>query len=112
MGNQNKKALIIGVDFYTNNALDLLPSCKQDAQDLYNFFLNKGYTIYEDGPLIGSELDKQYGWVKIRETISNFFFNAKPSQILLFYFSGHGISRGNEVYLGTPQIDPKNPFSE
>jgi uncharacterized protein YjbI with pentapeptide repeats len=38
--------------------------------------------------------------------------SARPIQTLLFYFSGHGISKGNEVYLATPQIDPKNPFNE
>ena len=29
---------------------------------------------------------------------------------MLFYFSGHGIPSGNDVYLATPSIDPKNPI--
>jgi hypothetical protein len=68
------------------------------------------YTIFGDVPIIGSNLDKKFGWVEVRETIGNFFNKAKPSQLLLFYFSGHGIVSGNDVYLGTPQVDHNNPW--
>jgi uncharacterized protein YjbI with pentapeptide repeats len=70
-----------------------------------------GYTIFEDGPIIGSNLDRKFGWVEVRETIGNFFNKAKPSQKLLFYFSGHGIVSGDDVYLGTPQVDHSNPWT-
>jgi uncharacterized protein YjbI with pentapeptide repeats len=111
MSDPSQLALIIGIDSYSKD-LDPLPSCKKDAEDIFEIFSVKGYTIYENGPLIGSTLEAKYGWVKIRNAISNFFMRAKPSQKLIFYFSDHGISKGNEVYLGTPEIDPENPFSE
>jgi hypothetical protein len=61
MGDPNKVALIIGVDAYNSKELDPLPSCKKDAEDIFNLLSEKGYTIYENEPLIGSKLDKQYG---------------------------------------------------
>jgi tetratricopeptide (TPR) repeat protein len=103
-------ALIVGIDVYNNiEMLDPLPSCKKDGEDLYRLLSDLGYTIKKNAPLIGSKLDKTEAWVQIREAIGDFFLDAKPSQTLLFYFSGHGIPRGDEVYLGTPQIDPKKP---
>jgi uncharacterized caspase-like protein len=109
----SKIALIVGMDTYDNNDLDQLPSCKRDAEDLHELLRAKfGYTIFGDEPIIGSKLTKNYGWAQVHKAISEFFNIAKPSQTLLFYFSGHGITKGGEVYLATPSVDPKNPFPE
>jgi hypothetical protein len=82
---------------------------KKDAEDLYNVLSALKYKIIQNAPIIGSKLDRDDECVKIHEAIGNFFLDAKPSQTSLFYFSGHGIAKGDEVYLGTPQVDFKNP---
>jgi hypothetical protein len=49
------------------------------------------YTIFKNSPIIGSMLDKEYGWVEVHKNIAEFFFSARGKQVLLFYFSGHTI---------------------
>jgi hypothetical protein len=49
-------------------------------------------------------LKEKYGWAKIHEMITDFVTHAKPSQTLLFYFSGRGIPKSNEVYLSTSKL--------
>jgi len=108
----NKLALIIGIDaYYNSDGLAPLPSCKKDANDLAELLSKAefGYTIFKGRPLIGSQLNKYYGWVQFRQAIFDFFGEAKPGQKLLFYFSGHGIAEDNDVYMGTPQVDSKSP---
>ena len=114
MPNPNKMALIMGMDVYDSNELEQLPACRKDAQDLYKLFITDkfDYTIFKNEPIIGSKLDKEYGWAQVRADISNFFSSAKPSQTLVFYFSGHGIPDGNDVYLATRPVDPRNPFNK
>ncbi|MFX0199454.1 MAG: caspase domain-containing protein [Candidatus Hodarchaeota archaeon] len=108
MPKPSRRALIIGIDKYA--LLDPLPSCKNDANDLSDLLSKLGYTNYEGSPFIGSNLiDQEYGYVKVREAIINFFYEAKPSHTLLFYFSGHGIPGLNDVFLSTPHVDPKRP---
>ena len=111
MPDHGKIALIIGIDQY-DIGLDPLPSSKKDANDL-NVVLSKlDFTSFNGSPIIGSEVaEDEMAWAKIRVTIHNFFREAKPSQILLFYFSGHGITGDNDVFLSNPQIDPKDPSS-
>jgi tetratricopeptide (TPR) repeat protein len=112
MPDSGKIALIIGIDQYNSNELDSLPSSKKDANDLKAELLKLEFQSFRNSPIIGSEIAKEeMGWAKIRETICDFFLEAKPSQLLLFYFSGHGITGGNDVFLSTPNIDPKNPRS-
>jgi uncharacterized protein YjbI with pentapeptide repeats len=111
---KGKKALIIGIDEYVSDELEQLYCCQKDAEDLSNLLRLEpyNYTIFNKGPLIGSKLHKEYGWADIRTAIGDFFSSAKPSDMLLFYFSGHGIPGDSDVYLATPTIDPKKPLSK
>jgi hypothetical protein len=116
----DKIALIIGVDAYYHEGLDGQPSleqlssCKKDANDIAGIVSSDkyGYSLYEKTPIIGSNLNKETGYVQIQNSISRFFNSAHINQILLFYFSGHGLTReeDNEIYLATPQVDPKEPM--
>jgi hypothetical protein len=103
------QALVIGVDTYLSKDLEQLPPCKKDAQDVASLLLDLDYEVVGNGPFIGSELHNEYGWVAIRDAIFDFFGDAKPSQKLLFYFSGHGVLGDNEVFLATSQVDPRKP---
>jgi Caspase domain len=110
----SKLALIIGIDQYTeNDYLIPLPSCKKDATDLAELLRKIGYAIFSDGPvIIGSDLNREFRWTTIHRTIRDFFNSAEPDQLLLFYFSGHGILRGDEIYLATPQVYSRDPIVE
>jgi hypothetical protein len=110
MSTQDKVTLIIGMDEYQDKDLVRLDSCKKDAQDMSEMLSKLGYTIYGDSPLIGSKLDKEFGYTQVRKSIVKFFSSAMPNQTLLFYYSGHGIVWSDDVFLSTPQIDPSEPM--
>jgi len=106
----SKLSLIIGIDVYADKELVSLPSCKKDAIDLNELLLSKGFDNFGNSPIIGSDIiDKEYSGAIIRDIIFKFFKEAKSSQTLLFYFSGHGVHGGNDVYLATPDVEVKNP---
>jgi tetratricopeptide (TPR) repeat protein len=102
-------ALVIGVDGYKSPLLAPLPSCRKDAFDIAKELSTSGYSIFDNGPMIGSNIQDPNAWSKIRQSIINLFYEAKPSQKLIFYFSGHGIPHGSDIYLATPEVDPNNP---
>ena len=113
----NKVALIIGMDEDDDD--DVLPrlrSCKKDANDLASILSRElGYSIFDgfnfgQHPIIGSELERQMSWARVRLAIGQFFANAGPNQLSLFYFSGHGILRGDDVYLATREVDAQKPW--
>jgi len=105
--------LIIGIDVYKDCKLDPLPSCKKDAKDISTFFKKTGFANYKyklTSPIIGSNIiDEEYSWADLALTIKRFFNQARPSQTLLFYYSGHGVNAQEDVYLTPPQIDSTNP---
>jgi tetratricopeptide (TPR) repeat protein len=114
----NKVALIIGIDVYYHEGLDRkpslsqLPSCRKDAMDMHDLLSQLNYTIFGDVPLIGSNLDKESGFLRVHRAIRDFFDNGEAGQTLLLYYSGHGLPRREEVYLSTPQVNPKQPMIE
>ena len=82
------------------------------ARELEREYKEKIERNFEDSPIIGSEIiENKYSWAILREKIINFFNQAKPSQTLLFYYSGHGIHGKGDIFLATPQVEPKNPSS-
>ena len=90
-----------------------LPSCKKDAEDIHKVLSGDlGYRVFGDGPIIGSNLEGPYAHIEVHRAIVEFFDGAEPGQTLVFYFSGHGIPREDELYLGMPGVKPKNPMVE
>ena len=108
----SKLALVIGVDVYRSEGLEDLSSCRKDAEDVCKILQGLGYTIFQNEPIIGSRLNKENSWVDIHRAIVSFFGSAKPGQTLLFYFSGHGIQRRDEIYLAMPEVNTKDPMVE
>jgi hypothetical protein len=96
---RSKLGLVTGIDVYRSEGLDNLPSCRKDTEDFCKLLQKLGYTIFQSEPIIGSRLNKGNSWVEdIHRAIVSFFKSVKPGQTLLFYFSGHGIPREDEIY--------------
>lgn len=121
MASSEKLALIIGVDSYfvkssSGKVLDQLPSSRKDAQDISRVLKERDFSLFGSSPLIGSELHQRNGFIDIHDSIRDFFKKSTVDQLLLFYFSGHGIAGylGNkrEIYLATPQVIPDNPLNQ
>lgn len=65
------------------------------------------YEISKPNELLG-----QVRWETMRDAIYDFFSdeNTKPTDTLLFYYSGHGVPDDDQdVFLGTSDIDPNVP---
>ena len=111
----SKLALIIGVDEYNHKrsdgiqSLKNLPSSKKDALDLCEILKSYGYTIFSDGPIVGSNLPER-GYETIQQVTQSFFSDADAGQTLVFYFSEHGITKNEQVYLATPEVNPQRPM--
>ena len=89
-----KYALIIGNDQYTDEKLSRLKTPVEDARALDQVMSNENIGGFKSYSLINkTEAD-------IRREMSEFLSNKKPDDLVLAYFSGHGVldSRGR-LYL-------------
>jgi Caspase domain len=102
----NKKALIIAISDYMK--MDSLDFCKNDGNAMYDILTSKsvGFNIPDSHRLIG-----QVSYETLRNAIYDFFDsdNSTPDDILLFYYSGHGIPGAGGVYLASSEIDSDKP---
>lgn len=101
-----KRALVIGISDYNN--LELLNFCKNDGNAMFDLLSVSGYQIDDNHNLIG-----YVTWEKMRDGIINFFTNSriKPTDTLLFYYSGHGVPDvDGDVYFATSEIDINLPY--
>jgi uncharacterized caspase-like protein len=92
-------ALLIGISNYTKG-LDLLPSAVKDVDALRQVLLNPEIGCFTDGDVVVLK-DAEKG--AIETAIYHLFANRKPDDLLLFYFSGHGVTddRRDFYFTGT-----------
>jgi formylglycine-generating enzyme required for sulfatase activity len=81
-------ALLIGISNYTKG-LDLLPSAVKDVDALQQVLLNPEIGDFADGDVVVLK-DAEKG--AIETAIYHLFANRKPNDLLLLYFSGHGVT--------------------
>lgn len=99
-----KKGIIISISDY--DILQPLEFCRNDGTEMYELLKSLNYEIQTDHNLIG-----RVKWVEMRSAIVDFFRNIsiKPSDTLLFYYSGHGILDNGDHYLAPSETDPFSP---
>ncbi|CAM4953944.1 unnamed protein product, partial [Rotaria socialis] len=85
---QCKRALIIGINTYQNNSLNY---CINDAKDLMTTLNRIGFKEV----LLGVDCKR----TKFLQMVETFAGRIKPTDLTLFYFSGHGKQYENENYL-------------
>ena len=102
-------ALVIGIDGY--QALGTLTTCRNDAKALARVLIeNAGYSesrvilLTDDA----SEPQNRPTLATVRRRTSQVADLARPGDAVLFYFSGHGITRDNQGYLVPIDGDAKN----
>jgi len=102
------KALIISISDYKAEDLENLEFCKNDGEEMYNTLTNLSspkYTIQEDQKIIGKVSKKT-----MESAMIEFFKKAGGDDILLFYFSGHGVGDGHGGrYFATTDVDTNDP---
>jgi uncharacterized caspase-like protein len=103
-----KRALVIGISDY--DSLEHLDFCRDDGEAMSNLLSSHGYRINADHNLVG-----YVTWEKMREAIINFFTDPKikPTDTLLFYYSGHGVpDEYGDIYFATSEIDHNFPYNK
>ena len=81
-----KYALIIGNTEYTDPGLAKLTAPGKDAEDFARVLKDPDICAFDDVKVL---LDQAYP--VIREAIDEFFDEKKPNDLLILYFSGHGV---------------------
>jgi len=97
-----KFALFIGNSEYDSESLSNLKSPTADVQDLANLFRDSSIGGFDEVTELINSTESQ-----IRQKISNFFLRNKPEDLLLLYFSGHGIlDDSGDLYLAAKDTQP------
>jgi hypothetical protein len=96
-----KYALVIGNNKYNDPKLAQLQTPQADAQALARVLKSKRIGGFDEVVLLNNQTDAQ-----IRRAISAFLANKKPDDLVLLYFSGHGVldGRGN-LFLALKNTD-------
>jgi tetratricopeptide (TPR) repeat protein len=102
----DKKALIVAVSNYDDTSkLRALEFCKNDGQEMYSILKRLGYDIPDNRKLIGF-VDSR----SLTDAIYDFFYDGKPNDILVFYYSGHGVPDNySMIHLAPSDIDSERP---
>ena len=91
---ENRQAVIVGIDKYQDPAIPKLKGAKHDAEDIYDRLSNPNignFEIPDDHRLTGEDATCE----RIRKAISDIFWKTDSLDIALFYFSGHGFRDGH-----------------
>lgn len=100
-----RKAMVIAVSDYSND-LQELAFCKKDGESVHKVLTSLDYEVTENNYLVGN-LEGN----KMSDSIMDFFNDPsiKSQDVVLFYYSGHGIPTEETVYLASSDTDPKFP---
>ena len=104
----NKRAMVVAVSQYDTSLLDL-GFCEKDGNSMHNVLTSNGFQVEEKNVLIG-----KVDGTKMREAILDFFNDTsiRANDIILFYFSGHGVPDRDTVYLSSSDTDPNFPIKK
>lgn len=102
---EKKKAMIVAVSKY-DNGLQQLDFCENDGKGMYDVLTTHGYEIDQKNLLMG-----HVNGIQMMDTILDFFndHTTRSNDIVLFYYSGHGVPDRNTVYLASSDTDPNFP---
>ena len=102
---KRRKALLIGVPEYESDALEDLPVVLRDLEILQATLEQSRYAVR----VLGTEGIEQTGQNKILRALRKELLNAKDVDVLLLYFSGHGVHFEGKDYLIPSDADFDDP---
>jgi uncharacterized caspase-like protein len=103
-------AIVVGINRYNaENDIPVLAGAENDAREIYERLTTAGnFTIQKNHLLLGRDATRG----AILKAVSDIFHKAVDNcNLVLFYFSGHGIfGENNEGYIAPYDMDPEDPF--
>jgi hypothetical protein len=92
-----KVALLIGISEY-HHGLNPLPNAINDIEALREVLEDSNRGAFDSVRLLPNPSRQE-----MEEAIYDLFSNREPDDLVLFYFSGHGINPSSSLFLATPQ---------
>lgn len=84
-----RRAAIIGINEYRDSAITPLQGARNDATEIYDRLSNFGNFRVDDRHLL---LDKDATAANVRQAVSDLLWKTDEANLLLVYFSGHGLT--------------------
>lgn len=99
-------AIIIGIDNYKDKRIQTLKGAENDARELA-----ENLEVYGKFKVRSLLLGPNATSVNIRKSISDIFYKNNLCNLVLFYFSGHGLEDGyGNIYIAPYDILKDEPF--
>jgi Caspase domain len=98
---KNRRALLIGVPEYDSDRIDNLPVVNQDLELLHTSLEKSGFSVRS----LGTDGAATTTQNKIKQAIRKECKEAQKTEVLLLYFSGHGIHYQGKDYLVPSDAD-------
>ncbi|MBE9065318.1 caspase family protein [Leptolyngbya cf. ectocarpi LEGE 11479] len=102
---QKRRALLVGVPEYESSVLEDLPVVRRDLEILHAAVEQSGYSVRT----MGTDGIEQTGQNKLLRAFRKELLHAKGLDVLLLYFSGHGIHYEGNDYLLPSDADFDDP---
>jgi protein-disulfide isomerase/uncharacterized caspase-like protein len=100
-----RHALLIGVSEFSDQRLARLNAPINDVTALQRILRDRSRGNFDS-----AELRLNEDFVAVRDHLSSFFHDRSPDDVLLLYYSGHGIlGRGNRLFLATKDSNLDTP---
>ncbi len=87
----DKHALVVGISEYKYGSIDELRYADEDAEDFYQFLTGDEYEGFEEENVTLLTNEKATTQ-RIREGLSNLITEANPGDLVIIFFSGHGMT--------------------
>ena len=107
-------ALLVGVDNYDSEALEPLSYCRADVLALRDALVQQAKFPADHVLVLHDKQEKRVDQPlrnSIRRTLAAFLAQARPEDLVLVSFSGHGMQVGSTSYLCPADADPDQPES-
>jgi len=112
-GNEGKRwAICIGINEYEYEGISKLKKAQNDAEALGDVLKSAGQFDYVFVMTDKKEGSKEYPTAsKLRSQLNYLQQMVEPNDLVVFSFSGHGISKNDEGYLIMVDSDPANLYN-
>jgi len=109
VGTGGRWALVVGVDHYQAKAIEPLSGAVADARAIRDVLIRYAEFPEAQVTLLVSDGPEKPTRPVIMDKLDQIAASAKPTDLVLFFFAGHGVQVSGERHLLTFEADPSSP---